>query len=377
MKKLLEECGYNQDFTKTFIRAFVKYILFNNLQKQERKEEKENKKSKFSNSTGNPVQKPQTIINKIDNENTLNENKKFPKIKIVGKGSSNKELIEIKKSVTKQEESIISGKTKDTNKNLESLIPSLSISLNNNLGDDTQLIFQDFIKNGKKEIIFQDSNSKEFLLGSEKPKGLKIKIKDPIKYKKSITSEEKNDSIKFNEQKKKKDLYDANKVLYLIHNSYLGFNENDDEEEDNEETLINDDYGNLDEIVSDININNNNNNNNDNFNNNNNNIINNINNNKKFVKNSLNDKDKDDIQVIRNKIESKLGKEFTKYLINYVSSRTDKELLKFDQKEIEKELKRKYDNGKIKINSNIFYESLNLLPEIYSFIIAERMENNK
>ena len=91
MKKLLEECGYNQDFTKTFIRAFVKYILFNNLQKQERKEEKENKKSKFSNSTGNPVQKPQTIINKIDNENTLKENKKFPKIKIVGKGSSNKE----------------------------------------------------------------------------------------------------------------------------------------------------------------------------------------------------------------------------------------------------------------------------------------------
>ena len=203
MKKLLEECGYNQDFTKTFIRAFVKYILFNNLQKQERKEEKENTKSKFSNSTGNPVQKPQTIINKIDNENTLKENKKFPKIKIVGKGSSNKELIEIKKSVTKQEESIISGKTKDTNKNLESLIPSLSISLNNNLGDDTQLIFQDFIKNGKKEIIFQDSNSKEFLLGSEKPKGLKIKIKDPIKYKKS-TSEEKNDSIKFTEQKKKK-----------------------------------------------------------------------------------------------------------------------------------------------------------------------------
>ena len=134
-------------------------------------------------------------------------------------------MIEIKKSVTKQEESIISGKTKDTNKNLESLIPSLSISLNNNLGDDTQLIFQDFIKNGKKEIIFQDSNSKEFLLGSEKPKGLKIKIKDPIKYKKS-TSEEKNDSIKFTEQKKKKDLYDANKVLYLIHNSYLGFNEN-------------------------------------------------------------------------------------------------------------------------------------------------------
>ena len=204
MKKLLEECGYNQDFTKTFIRAFVKYILFNNLQKQERKEEKENKKSKFSNSTGNPVQKPQTIINKIDNENTLKENKKFPKIKIVGKGSSNKELIEIKKSVTKQEESIISGKTKDTNKNLESLIPSLSISLNNNLGDDTQLIFQDFIKNGKKEIIFQDSNSKEFLLGSEKPKGLKIKIKDPIKYKKTVTTEEKNDSIKFTEQKKKK-----------------------------------------------------------------------------------------------------------------------------------------------------------------------------
>ena len=44
-------------------------------------------------------------------------------------------------------------------------------------------------------------------------------------------------------------------VNSAINNSYLGFNENDDEEEDNEETLINDDYGNLDEIVSDININ--------------------------------------------------------------------------------------------------------------------------
>ena len=69
MKKLLEECGYNQDFTKTFIRAFVKYILFNNLLKQERKEDKENKKSKFSNSTRNTVKKNQTKKNKIKKKN--------------------------------------------------------------------------------------------------------------------------------------------------------------------------------------------------------------------------------------------------------------------------------------------------------------------
>ena len=159
--------------------------------------------------------------------------------------------------------------------------------------------------------------------------------------------------------KKKKDLYDANKVLDIIQNTYLGFNYDDEEEDENEETLINDDYGNLDEIISD------------------NNHINNINiNAQPFEKTFLSKKDKDDIQIIRNQIESKLGKDFTKFLIHYVSSRTDKELLKFDQKEIEKKLKRDYENKKIKVSYSLLNESFNLLPEIYSIVIAERMDDN-
>ena len=289
------------------------------------------------------------------NENNINKN--FPKINI--KKESSNEIKEIKKSVTKQD-SVISGKTKDTNKYSESLIPLSSFLSNNSIGDDSQSNLQDFIKNGKKEIIFQDSNSKEILLENEKTtKVLKIKIKETNKNKNSFSNEEKSDSIKFNEFKKKKDLYDANKVLDIIQNTYLGFNYDDEEEDENEETLINDDYGNLDEIISD------------------NNHINNINiNAQPFEKTFLSKKDKDDIQIIRNQIESKLGKDFTKFLIHYVSSRTDKELLKFDQKEIEKKLKRDYENKKIKVSYSLLNESFNLLPEIYSIVIAERMDDN-
>ena len=133
------------------------------------------------------------------NENNINKN--FPKINI--KKESSNEIKEIKKSVTKQD-SVISGKTKDTNKYSESLIPLSSFLSNNSIGDDSQSNLQDFIKNGKKEIIFQDSNSKEILLENEKTKVLKIKIKETNKNKNSFSNEEKSDSIKFNEFKKKK-----------------------------------------------------------------------------------------------------------------------------------------------------------------------------
>ena len=78
----------------------------------------------------------------------------FPKITIPkkNKDSSTGQMIQIRKSQTKQEGSIISDKTRDINK---SSIPSISpFSSFKTLSDDSQTNLQDFIKNVKKEIIF-------------------------------------------------------------------------------------------------------------------------------------------------------------------------------------------------------------------------------
>jgi hypothetical protein len=47
MKKFLEECGYNQDFTKTFINAFVSYILFNFFRNKKKNRKKKKKNLNF------------------------------------------------------------------------------------------------------------------------------------------------------------------------------------------------------------------------------------------------------------------------------------------------------------------------------------------
>ena len=114
-------------------------------------------------------------------------------------------MILIRKSQTKPEESIISDKTRDTNK---SSIPSISpFSSFKSLSNDSQTNLQDFIKNVKKEIEFEDTNNKEIMLPSEKKNIPKIKIKDSKTLKKSQTSEENNSnnsSLKENDYQKKK-----------------------------------------------------------------------------------------------------------------------------------------------------------------------------
>ena len=52
--------------------------------------------------------------------------------------------------------------------------------------------------------------------------------------------------------KKKKELYDANKYLDILSSTIKGESVNDDDDNENEEeleTIYNDDYGNLDEII--------------------------------------------------------------------------------------------------------------------------------
>ena len=264
-------------------------------------------------------------------------------------------MIQIRKSQTKQEGSIISDKTRDTNK---SSIPSISpFSSFKTLSDDSQTNLQDFIKNGKKEIVFEDSNNKEIIF-SEKKLFPKIKIKDSQNLKKSQTSEENNSnnsSLKENDYQKKKQLYDATKYLNILSSTINGLNYNNEEKDDNE-TIINNDFQNLDEIV-----------------------LTNPSQTQKIKKSSfkksvLTNQDKKEIENIKKKIENKLGNEFTKYMIKYVSENTNKELLNFDQKQIEDKLRKDYENKKINKKIKVLNDSTQVLNEIYYHIVDSKKE---
>ncbi len=268
-------------------------------------------------------------------------------------------MIHIRKSQTKPEESIISEKTRDTNK---LSIPSISpFSSFKTLSNNSQTNLQDFIKNVKKEIVFEDTNNKEIMFSSEKKNIPKIKIKDSKNLKKSQTSEENNSnnsSLKENDYQKKKQFYDANKYLDILSSTINGKNYNLEEEDDNDFFLLNNDYQNLDEIVL-------------------NNPSQTQNISKRYLQKSvLSYEDKKDIDSIRKKIENKLGNDITKSMIKYVSDNTNKELLQFDKKQIEYKIRKDYENKKLNIQLPLLNESIQLLPEIYSVIIADRMEEN-
>ena len=158
--------------------------------------------------------------------------------------------------------------------------------------------------------------------------------------------------------KKKKQLYEATKYLDIL-SSTLNEKNYNFEEDDNEIIINNDDYVNIDEVVS-----------------NNQNHIKTIKN-SNFQKTNLTVKDKNEIENIRKIIENKLGKDFTRFIIKYISDNTNKELFNFDQKKIEEKLKKDYENKILHINANLLKESIILLPEIYSVIVANRMEENK
>jgi hypothetical protein len=64
-----------------------------------------------------------------------------------------------------------------------------------------------------------------------------------------MKSNEENNLIE-KEYKKKKELYDANKFLDIVSSTINGLNiDLEDDEDDCEETIYNDDYGNLDDII--------------------------------------------------------------------------------------------------------------------------------
>ena len=139
-------------------------------------------------------------------------------------------------------------------------------------------------------------------------------------------------------------------------------NENyeDEEDDDDEKTIINDDYGNLADSFFDSKII---------FNNN----VN-LNKNNILKKSIFGPKEKNDVEKLKNDIEKKLGKDFTNYLINYVSSESDKKSIQFNRNKIAEQLKNDFNSKKINVNRDLLNKGMELLPDVFSVIIGKRIE---
>ena len=248
MKKILEESGYDQDFSKSFILAFVsfKFFLIYFIHFLSQKEEKKNNKKKIQikgyNKSNNNKEKE-----KKENKNDSNNSKK-PSQK--NNNSNNK----------KEKNIQLDNNNKD-NLNISITPIKASINITQEPLDETRNI-QNFIKKAKKNVIFQNTNSQEILLENDiKTSELMIKNNDNDDNSDNKDSNVENNSetnvndgndTKENEYKKKKELYDANKYLDILSSTIKGESVNDDDDNENEEeleTIYNDDYGNLDEII--------------------------------------------------------------------------------------------------------------------------------
>ncbi len=86
-------------------------------------------------------------------------------------------------------------------------------------------------------------------------------------------------------------------------------------------------------------------------------------------------KEVDEIKKTKKELEKLYGKENIEILEKYVSSKTDKNILKYDEKEIIKLIK----NGIEKKELNIPVEKtdgiINLIPDIFSFVIADKIKS--
>ena len=160
----------------------------------------------------------------------------------------------------------------------------------------------------------------------------------------------------------KEEIYSTYKLLNLMSSIINDEKYEDDENYENEKTIINDDYGNLSDskiiFSNNINISND-----DNI----------------LKKNTFGNKEKKEVENLKNGIEKKLGKDFTNFLINYVSNESDKKSIQFDQKNIVEKLRNDFSSKKLNVlngNLNLLNKGIELLPNIFSVIIAKRIEED-
>ena len=298
--------------------------------------------SKGSNNSNNEYT---TTTNMNSNNESINNNTKEEQ-------NNQKTKIKIKK-INKTD--LVSND--NSNEITNSLIPSISSSSIKNTLQES--VLNAFIKDTKKKICFENENNQEIIFNEISIP--KIKIKNEIKIEKPKNNININGIIiDQNDYKEKKDIYEAHKYLNLMSSVINNENYEDEEDDDDEKTIINDDYGNLADSFFDSKII---------FNNN----VN-LNKNNILKKSVFGPKEKNDVEKLKNDIEKKLGKDFTNYLINYVSSESDKKSIQFNRNKIAEQLKNDFNSKKINVNRDLLNKGMELLPDIFSVIIGKRIE---
>ncbi len=86
-------------------------------------------------------------------------------------------------------------------------------------------------------------------------------------------------------------------------------------------------------------------------------------------------KEVDEIKKTKKELEKLYGKENIEILEKYVSSKTDKNILKYDEKGIIELIKNGIQNKELTIPEQKINEIINLIPDIFSFIIADKIKS--
>jgi hypothetical protein len=86
-------------------------------------------------------------------------------------------------------------------------------------------------------------------------------------------------------------------------------------------------------------------------------------------------KEVEEIKKLKRELEKVYGKENIEKLEHYVSLKTDKNILKYDEKGIIELIKNGIQNKELTIPEQKINEIINLIPDIFSFVIADKIKS--
>ena len=86
-------------------------------------------------------------------------------------------------------------------------------------------------------------------------------------------------------------------------------------------------------------------------------------------------KEVDEIKKTKKELEKLYGNENIEILEKYVSSKTDKNILKYDEKEIIKLIKNGIEKKELNIPVEKTEGIINLIPDIFSFVITDKIKS--
>lgn len=84
-------------------------------------------------------------------------------------------------------------------------------------------------------------------------------------------------------------------------------------------------------------------------------------------------KEVEEIKKLKRELEKVYGKENIEKLEHYVSLKTDKNILKYDEKAIIEKIKNGIEKKELNISIEKINDIINLIPDIFSFVIAKKI----